>query len=501
MDTGSSTQTPTPKPDPSSPSGAADSSGKPGVFSILQRWLGRERRDSIAWRLMSRALGFGLAVMVVSAILLSNFYRSEVNRQVNELVQATLDELTSSVTGLDDTGQIILNDSYLPTDPRYRRVFSGWYWAFVDLNEDYTPNTIYPSRSYWDSDPVVGNDWFREASRNPPNIVWKDTKDPTGADLRVGVSVVFLRGRVMPVGIMAGISREDSLREASQALFWQLMTTMGLIALALAGAAYWQVQHGLKPLRDVQNELDSIRDGAQSSIEGDYPSEIDALVENLNGLIEHNQQVISRTRNNIGNLAHALKNPLAVLMTESGDDARYAAKVHRSAEAMLDNVNHYLRRAQTAANAQVLGARTDIEPAVEDIARMVERLNRHKNLAIELDIDVGAVFRGERQDLDDLIGNLIENAGKWCRSRVRVTVKRENGGVVLIVDDDGPGLAPEDRAAAIQRGKRLDESTPGTGLGLSIVNEVAELYGGRFALDDSPLGGLRARLDLPAAPL
>jgi signal transduction histidine kinase len=204
----------------------------------------------------------------------------------------------------------------------------------------------------------------------------------------------------------------------------------------------------------------------------------------------------------VGNLAHALKTPLAVLMNEARtSNDRVSEVVRRQAEAMTSNVNHYLKRAQAAAQAEVLGARTEIKEPIEGIARMLERLHREKNLTVDVDADPKAVFRGEKGDLDELVGNLLENAAKWCKSRVKVKVARSDDGVEVIVDDDGPGLPAEHRAKALERGKRLDESEPGTGLGLSIVTELADIYGGRLHLEDSPMGGLRARLELPAAPL
>jgi len=226
------------------------------------------------------------------------------------------------------------------------------------------------------------------------------------------------------------------------------------------------------------------------------------VVKEINTLISHNRKVVERARTHVGNLAHALKTPLAVLLNESrtGTD-KLSELVRRQSEAMSSNVQHYLKRAQAAAQAEVLGARTEMKEPIEGIARMLERLHRDKGLAIDVDIDDRAVFRGEKGDLDELVGNLLENAAKWCKSRVKVKVSRLDDGIELVVDDDGPGLALEHRAAALERGKRLDETAPGTGLGLSIVTELADIYGGRFYLEDSPMGGLRARLDLPAAPL
>ena len=211
--------------------------------------------------------------------------------------------------------------------------------------------------------------------------------------------------------------------------------------------------------------------------------------------------MVERARTHVGNLAHALKTPLAVLKNEAKGTDKLADLVRRQTDAMTSNVTHYLKRAQAAAQAEVLGARTDVREPVEGIARMLERLHRDKGLAIEVEVDANAIFRGERGDFDELIGNLLENAAKWCKSRINVKVTRNDDGLQITVDDDGPGLPPEHRAKALERGKRLDESAPGTGLGLSIVTELADIYGGRLHLEDSPIGGLRARLELPAAPL
>jgi len=262
------------------------------------------------------------------------------------------------------------------------------------------------------------------------------------------------------------------------------------------------IRYGLRPLHEIEDKLADVRAGRRDLLDGEYPRELSPVVKEINTLISHNRKVVERARTHVGNLAHALKTPLAVLLNESraGND-KMSELVRRQAEGMSSNVQHYLKRAQAAAQAEVLGVRTDMKEPVEGIARMLERLHRDKNLAIDVDIDDRAVFRGEKGDLDELVGNLLENAAKWCKSRVKVKVSRLDDGIELVVDDDGPGLALEHRAAALERGKRLDETAPGTGLGLSIVTELADIYGGRFYLEDSPMGGLRARLDLPAAPL
>jgi signal transduction histidine kinase len=274
------------------------------------------------------------------------------------------------------------------------------------------------------------------------------------------------------------------------------------LAAALVAAVVLQVRVGLAPLTDLQGDLAAIRRGRRQRLEGEYPTEVEALTEELNKLLDHNRQVVDRARTHVGNLAHALKTPLSVLLNEAGETSGpFGALVRRQAEAMRANVDHYLARAHAAARAETIGARTDANPVVEDLARMLERLyGRRQDLDIRLDLAAGAVFRGERQDLEEMVGNLMENACKYGGGEVRVTLDAAgDSALAFTVEDDGPGLDEAARARALKRGERLDESAPGQGLGLSIVADLAQLYGGRLSLEESALGGLKARLVLPSA--
>lgn len=241
-------------------------------------------------------------------------------------------------------------------------------------------------------------------------------------------------------------------------------------------------------------------------LESDYPSEIQPVADELNLLVQSNFEIIDRARMQVGNLAHALKTPISVLTNEARDaPGPLAEKVKEQVDVMRDQVNLYLDRARRAARAQSIGAVTEVESVLQSLGRTLERINRDKGVAIAVTCDPGLRFRGERQDLEEIVGNLMDNACKWCKSRVEVrglmvATPGEDGRRMLdiLVDDDGPGLRPEQRATALKRGQRLDESKPGSGLGLNIVTETAAMYGGRVDLDDANLGGLRVRLRLPA---
>jgi signal transduction histidine kinase len=231
------------------------------------------------------------------------------------------------------------------------------------------------------------------------------------------------------------------------------------------------------------------------------------VADELNLLIQSNVEIVERARTQVGNLAHALKTPLSVLTNEAAaQDGPLAAKVREQAELMRGQVSLYLDRARRAARAQGIGAVTEVKPVLEALARTLERINRDKALAIHVDCPADLRFRGERQDLEEMVGNLLDNACKWGRERVSLSAAPAPGPgaagrtfLVISVEDDGPGLPENQRAEALKRGQRLDESKPGSGLGLSIVTETAAMYNGNVHLEDGPLGGLRAVLTLPAA--
>jgi signal transduction histidine kinase len=260
-----------------------------------------------------------------------------------------------------------------------------------------------------------------------------------------------------------------------------------------------QVRVGLHPLFALSREVAAVRTGKSERVVGDYPAELEPLASELNALVAHNQDVVERQRTHVGNLAHALKTPLSVIAAEA--EARpgpLADVVGRQAVVMRQQVDHHLRRARAAARPQGGGERTEVAPVLEELSLTLERIFRDKGVEVDWRAPDDLYFHGERQDLQELAGNVMENACKWCESRVRaearITSERE---LTLTVEDDGPGLATKDRAEVLQRGARLDEAAPGSGLGLSIVDELAKAYGGALRLDDSLLGGLKVTLVLP----
>ena len=288
----------------------------------------------------------------------------------------------------------------------------------------------------------------------------------------------------------------------------RLMPRYGVVVFLAFGplcilAGIWQFRAGLQPFGRLRKQLTGLRDGSAQRIEGTYPTEVQPLVDDLNSLLEHRERVVRRALAKAGDLAHGLKTPLAVLAQEAerADAAgqhETAAMISQQVERMRRQVDYHLVQARAAGSGDVPGARCAVLESVEGLTRTLLRIYAGRGLAIDVNVAPEQSIRGQREDLEEMLGNLLDNACKWAKSSVQIQSVQEGDAVVLIVDDDGPGLAPSMRERVLQRGVRADEAAPGSGLGLAIVRDLADLYHGNIALEDSPLGGLRARLRLPA---
>jgi len=276
------------------------------------------------------------------------------------------------------------------------------------------------------------------------------------------------------------------------------------VALISLAAGFAQVRSGLLPLGQLRTRLSEVREGHERRIDGTYPAEVQPLVNDLNSLLEHREKAVQRALAKAGDLAHGLKTPLAVLAQEADRvDAEgqheAAATIHQQIERMRRQVDYHLAHARAATSGETPGAHCAVLVSAEGLSRTLLRIYAARGLDIKVTVSPEHSIRGQREDLDEMLGNLLDNACKWARSVVSVQSFQENGSIVILVDDDGPGIPPEMRDIVLQRGVRADEAAPGSGLGLSIVRDLTELYGGSISLENSPRGGLRARLQLPAA--
>ena len=305
---------------------------------------------------------------------------------------------------------------------------------------------------------------------------------------------------------VGGASAE--IDEETRSFDGTLLFTFGMLGVVLLLMITFQVRFGLAPLKRISEGLAAIRSGTAERLEGAFPVEIAPLARETNALIDANREIVVRARTHVGNLAHALKTPISVMLNEAdahGADP-FAAKVREQTEIMRDQVTRQLERARLAARVAAIGTVTDVRPVVAALARTMEKIHQRRSVAIDIDAHGEARFRGEQQDLEEMVGNLVDNACKWAQSRVAIEVfseRPEPAGdrrtVRILVDDDGPGLSPQEREQVARRGRRLDESKPGSGLGLSIVVELARVYRGSLTLGTAPIGGLRAELVLPGA--
>jgi signal transduction histidine kinase len=277
---------------------------------------------------------------------------------------------------------------------------------------------------------------------------------------------------------------------------------LALIGVVMAAAGLWQVRRGFLPFRELRSRLASVREGRSRRVEGRYPSEVQPLVSELNALLDDRERRVDQALAKAGDLAHGLKTPLAVLSqeaerAESASQHEIAATLTQQVERMRRQIDYHLAHARAAVSGATPGVRCSVAASVEGLVRTLERLYEHRRLSITADVSPDHSVRGRREDLDEMLGNLLDNACKWASSQVMVSSSMENGSVIVTVDDDGGGIDPSMRDVVLQRGVRADEAAPGSGFGLAIVRDLAELYGGSVVLESSPAGGVRARLRLP----
>jgi signal transduction histidine kinase len=321
-----------------------------------------------------------------------------------------------------------------------------------------------------------------------------------------------LRGRVMlgailwTLGLFAVITIALTLSPTAMRSVVVIHSHSGLaavIAVASMIAGLALVRRALAPFERMRRRLSEVRAGTARQMAGDYPGEVQPLVDDLNALLEHRARAVGRAVAKAGDLAHGLKTPLAVLAQEAEraaalGHADLAQTMSQQIERMRRQIDYHLAHARAAASGATPGARCQVGASADALARTLTRLHAGRGVAIDVSADGGGMVRAQREDLDEMLGNLLDNACKWARSRVVLSAEANGAGVLITVDDDGPGIEPAMRQAVLQRGVRADQAAPGTGFGLAIVRDLAEVYGGSIALEQAPIGGLRARLRLPA---
>jgi signal transduction histidine kinase len=469
------------------------------------------RADSLVFRLVVAAALWIAGALAAGGYLLSHIYTESVERGFDARLQVFVDGLIA-VSKAGSGGGIELSRNL--GEPRFTEPYSGWYWQVSG-----TSGPLLRSRSLWDMTldlkqqgavRAAAPSESEERASNAPERPGDESErtrgmesllvdGPDGRQLRVVEREVTLPDVATPLRYAVAAETGEIVEEIArfdQALIYALAA----LGFGLIAAVVVQVYFGLLPLRRLRLALAAIRAGQTTQLEGSFPAEVKPLADELNALLAHNAAVVERARTHVGNLAHSLKTPLAVLANEAARaQGELARQVARQTAVMRRQVDHYLARARTAATGGVLGARTQVMPVAEDLKRTLDRIHFERRVRVTVAGEPEAYFRGEREDLEEMLGNVMDNGCKWAAVRVTVAIELKDGRLVVTVEDDGPGLSPEQRSQAFERGRRLDEATPGSGLGLAIVRDIAELYGGRVTLDGASLGGLKVVLDLPAA--
>jgi signal transduction histidine kinase len=454
------------------------------------------RLNSLAVRLIVAATLWSAVALLAAGFILTSLYRQSVERSFDQRLTVYLRTLVGMLAAQSQSN---LSDPGNLGEQRFELPYSGWYWQ---VRRRKNGPVVLASKSLFND--VI--DFSKAINRH-------DIEDATGGAL-LGPDNQSLRALDRTIDFGPGNTYEvlvtgnaGDMADEIAAFTRSTLLTLSVFGVGLVISITAQTRWGLRPLDRVRRGLSDLRTGKAARFTGSYPAEIAPLAKELNALLESNQQIIERARTQVGNLAHALKTPLSVITNEArSGKGVLAEKVTEQAEIMRQQMGAYLDRARIAARSKVIGAVTEVEPVVGRLIRAMNRIHDDRHLRLVCDVPPHSLFRGEQQDLEEIVGNLVDNACKWAKSEVRIGVGYEKpaneevpGRLIVNIDDDGPGLEPEQRVEATRRGGRLDESKPGSGLGLSIVTDLVALYEGKFSLDRSPAGGLRAAIELPAA--
>jgi signal transduction histidine kinase len=453
------------------------------------------RFNSLAFRLFASAAAWTLVVLPVTAILLVSLYRDAVERNFDARLNVYLTSIVATTT--EGSGAKPKEPANLG-EPIFTIPLSGWYWQIKPLDGDVRP--VFVSDSLLDQQLTLPSQ-----SAVPPDTSLTRRAYADGPEQQ---RLRIVEREIRPAGpnstpysyAVAGDAAEIDRDLAG--FTTMLIAALAVLGLGLLVATFFQVRFGLQPLRAVRQDLAQIRSGEAEKLEGELPVEIRPLQQELNALIQSNREIVDRARTHVGNLAHALKTPLSVISNEARThQGPLSDKVVEQAEIMRTQIAHHLDRARVAARSSVIGDITEVAGVLQALKRTLDRIYEERGLDLEVSCGDELRFQGEKQDFEEMIGNLLDNACKWARSRVKAEARRSDGAAsfVVVVDDDGPGLTRDERAKIGKRGQRLDESKPGSGLGLSIVADLAHLYKGHVEFEPSPEGGLRARLELPTA--
>ncbi len=456
--------------------------------------------NSLALRLLISSAAWTLMILSITGAILISLCRDFLEESFDQRINQSLENVIAK------TAPLGTSDIRRPGDlgePLFYKPLSGAYWQIRPENQG--NDTALKSDSLADETYKTPSELGIKPDQKRLREAYVD--GPDGQILRVLERDIDFgqenETRIFSISVAFDTAEVDN---ETRYLTNVIIFTLGLLGGGLLLATFFQVRFGLSPLKDFGNRLAAIRSGEEKLLEGTPPDEILPLQEELNALIKANWTVVERARTHVGNLAHALKTPLSVIINEAtSQNSEFAQKVSQQALLMRQQISHYLDRARIAAQIRPVSGVTDVACELNALSRALAKIYEARALNLAIDCPEGIKFFGEKQDFDEMAGNLLDNACKWAQANVSVRVEPPQSAAPaqertlrLIIEDDGPGLPEEFRRDVVQRGRRLDERVPGSGLGLSIVADLSHLYRGKLSLEEATCGGLRACLTLPA---
>ncbi len=447
------------------------------------------RRSLRVRLLLGTLLWIGIA-LIATGFALTSFFKEHASNQFQAMLQIHLNQLSASFE-VNEHNQPFLSTAL--SDPRFTQPLSGLYWQVS--NQEYA--AVLRSRSLWDDALTFPRNLALDGD---PHAI--TTTQRNGASLRVLERRVLLPEHPDQAWYLLVAANTAELEHAISDWVRMLSIFLAVLFLSLCSAAIVQVLVGLAPLRSLQSALHRLRGGSLERLEGNYPQEVQPLIDDFNSVLDHSVQVVTRARAQTGDLAHAIKTPLTILANAAArdiDQAGPTGDLARLVTEQVNNLQHHvewrLKRARTAASISLSQIRTPIAPVLDQLLRVMKRLHADQELIFQVRIEPqDLIFKGETQDLQEILGNILDNACKWATLYISIDVSARNQSLCIVIDDDGPGLRVEQREEVMKRGVRADELVPGSGLGLAIAKDLTDLYGGALILGESPLGGLRVEL-------
>lgn len=439
---------------------------------------------SLTRRITLLSIVWVVIALLCTGLLLWRLYHQHIQEHYDATAFMYLQELVAAVVHPD--GQMELG--HTPSDPRFRRLNSGWYWQVMEGD------------SVWRKSTSLG-----EGTLNLDSLVLEAGRGvqlasgPSGDNVRAQILDLYQGHRSSPVMFVV-TAPESEIMDDVRHMGEHVVLGFLLLGIVLSLAVVIQIRLALKPLKAMRSEIGEIKGGTKNRLSQDFPSDVQPLVDELNNLLDHNEMLLKRARTQLGDLAHALKNPLAVIRNEArGLENHSGSLILEQTHLMSGNIDHYLSRARMYGQKDAIGFRTSVRSIIEDLVYAVSHIYKERGIEIRLPCVEDKWFRGEAQDLEEMAGNLLDNACKWARGVVIVNCESEDDRVNIVIEDDGPGIPEVHYEDVMHRGRKLDEAQPGHGQGMGIVRDIAKLYGGSVELGRSDLGGLRVVLTLPSA--